>query len=97
MISPGDDLQPIVDAHVPGGSYLLLSGVHWMQSVEPKEGDSYNGETGTAMIGYRAARPVFFAKEALAGRCAGRFVALPGSSNLLWADTVIDRRAVLYI
>jgi len=63
VISPGDDLQPIVDAHVPGGSYLLLSGVQWMQSVEPKDGDSYNGETGTAMIGHPAARPVFSRKK----------------------------------
>ena len=51
MISPGDDLQPIVDAHVPGGSYLLLSDVQWMQSVEPKDGDSYTDESGTVMFG----------------------------------------------
>ncbi len=51
VISPGGDTQPIVDAHVSGTSYLLLSGVHGMQSVEPKDGDSYTGETGTLMIG----------------------------------------------
>jgi len=50
VISPGEDIQPIVDAYAPGTSYLLLSGVHRMQSIEPKDGESYTAETGTVMI-----------------------------------------------
>ena len=80
-----------------GTSYLLLSDVHGMQSVEPKDGDSYTGETGTLMIGAVRQGPFCFAKGALAGRCAARFVAPLDSAILLWAYSVIDRRAVLYI
>ena len=51
VISPGEDIQSIVDAHLPGTSYLLLTGVHRMQSVKPKDGDSFTGETGAVMSG----------------------------------------------
>jgi len=40
-----------VDTHVPGISNLLLSGVHCMQSVEPKDGDIFTGEVGAVMSG----------------------------------------------
>lgn len=51
VISPGEDIQSVVDAHVPGTSYLLLPGIHRMQSIEPKDGDSFTGETGAVMSG----------------------------------------------
>ena len=57
----------MVDEHLPETSYLLLPGVHRMQSVEPKDDDSFTGEFGAVMNGavrlglYRAA------KRALAG------------------------------
>ena len=51
VISPGENIQSVVDAHVPGTSYLLLPGIHRMQSVEPKDGDSFTGEIGAVMSG----------------------------------------------
>jgi len=51
MISPGEDIQAVVDAHLPGTSYLLLRGVHRRQSVELKDSDSFSGEAGAHMSG----------------------------------------------
>ena len=51
LIAPGDNIQSIVDAHLPGTSYLLLPGLHRMQSAEPKDGDSFTGELGAVMSG----------------------------------------------
>ncbi len=41
----------MVDAHLPGTSYLLRPGVHRLQSVQPKDGDSFTGEIGARMSG----------------------------------------------
>ena len=51
VIAPGEDIQALVDANLPGTSYLLLTGIHHLQSVEPKDGDSFTGERGAAMSG----------------------------------------------
>ena len=71
----------MVDEHLPGTSYLLLPGVHRMQSVEPKDDDSFTGEIGAVMNGavrlslfvwrkgrWRAAAPK--ASAAPTGKCA---------------------------
>ena len=51
VIAPGENIQAVVDAHLPGTSYLLLTGIHHLQSVEPKDGDSFTGERGALMSG----------------------------------------------
>lgn len=51
LISPGEDIQAVVDAHLPGTSYLLAPGVHRLQSVAPKDGDSFSGEPGAVLSG----------------------------------------------
>lgn len=43
-ISPGTEIQTVVDAHQAGTAYLLQAGVHRMQNVEPKQGDVFYGE-----------------------------------------------------
>lgn len=45
-ISPGTDIQQVVDRHSAGTAYLLKAGVHRMQSIKPKKGDAYYGELG---------------------------------------------------
>ncbi len=50
-VSPGEDIQRIVDAHPAGTTYLLESGIHRLQSVVPKSGDTFVGEEGTVMSG----------------------------------------------
>ncbi len=51
VIAPGENIQAVVNAHLPGTSYLLLTGIHHQQSVEPKDGDSFTGERVAAMSG----------------------------------------------
>ena len=51
VISPGQDIQPVVDAHLPGTSYLLRPGTHRLQSIQPKDGDSFTGQFGALMSG----------------------------------------------
>jgi hypothetical protein len=81
VIAPGEDIQAIIDAHLPGTSYLLLGGVHRQQSIEPKDGDSFIGEAGAHLSGavilgpfayldgaWRASAPRASAKPT--GKCA---------------------------
>jgi len=51
LISPGENIQSIVDENSPGTSYLLVSDVRRMQRIEPKDGDSFTGEVGAVMSG----------------------------------------------
>jgi hypothetical protein len=52
-ISPGQSIQAAVDAAPTGSAFLLKSGVHRMQTIRPKSGDSFVGETGTVLSGAR--------------------------------------------
>jgi parallel beta-helix repeat protein len=52
-ILPGQSIQTAVDAAPPGSSFLLKAGVHRLQSVQPKNGDSFVGEEGTILSGAR--------------------------------------------
>jgi len=44
QIAPGQNIQSVVDAHRAGTTYVLLSGVHRMQTVTPKSGDTFTAE-----------------------------------------------------
>ncbi|MBZ5515065.1 MAG: right-handed parallel beta-helix repeat-containing protein [Acidobacteriia bacterium] len=50
-LSPDDDLQAAVDAHAAGTSFILAPGVYRMQSVVPKNGDTFTGQTGAVLNG----------------------------------------------
>ena len=52
-ISPGEDIQAIVDANPAGSTYILKSGTHRMQEIWPKDGDTYIGEEGAVLNGAR--------------------------------------------
>jgi hypothetical protein len=50
-ISPGTNIQSVIDANPAGTTYLLLTGTHRMQTITPKTGDTYKGElSGTTKL-----------------------------------------------
>jgi len=52
-LRPGDDLQQAVDRHPPGTTFLLAAGSYRLQSVRPKEGDTFVGAAGAVLTGAR--------------------------------------------
>ncbi len=53
VIYPGTDIQAVVDAHPPGTGFVLKTGIHRMQQVDPKDGNVFTGELGTILSGAR--------------------------------------------
>lgn len=51
MLNVGDDFQAAVDAHPPGTRYVIASGLHRLQQVIPKDGDTFVGEAGAVVSG----------------------------------------------
>jgi hypothetical protein len=52
-IVPGEDIQARVNAAPPGATFLLKPGLHRMQSIVPRNGDTFTGESGTVLSGAR--------------------------------------------
>jgi hypothetical protein len=52
-IQPGQNIQMSVAAAPPGTSFLLKSGLHRMQAIQPKDGDTFRGEPGAVLSGAR--------------------------------------------
>ena len=50
-INPGEDIQAIVDAYPEGTAFIIKSGIHRMQEIWPKEGNTFWGETGAILNG----------------------------------------------
>jgi len=50
-VSPGTDLQQMVDSHPSGTTFVLETGTHRNQRVVPKNGDVFIGEPGAVMDG----------------------------------------------
>jgi len=50
-VNPGDNLQGLVNQYPPGTTFTLASGVHRLQSVVPKNNDSFNGEADAVLSG----------------------------------------------
>ena len=53
VIHPGDDIQAAVDRSPEGTTFLLKAGVHRHQSVIPKNGNTFVGESGAILCGAR--------------------------------------------
>lgn len=49
----GDDFQQAVSAHPPGTHFVIASGLHRLQQVIPKDGQTFTGEPGAVMSGAR--------------------------------------------
>ncbi|MBM3862036.1 MAG: hypothetical protein FJ395_20620 [Verrucomicrobia bacterium] len=45
-ISPGTDIQALVDKHPAGTAFVLKAGTHRLQTIRPKDGMSFYGEVG---------------------------------------------------
>lgn len=52
-ILPGQNIQAIVSATPPGTAFLLRAGVHRLQTIRPRDGDIFAGETGAVLSGAR--------------------------------------------
>ena len=50
-LSPGDDIQTAVDANPEDTQFILSAGIYRMQSIEPKNGDSFVGQEGAILNG----------------------------------------------
>lgn len=50
-VVPGTDLQGLVNSHGTGTTFFLRAGTHRRQSVSPKDGMTFIGETGAVMTG----------------------------------------------
>ncbi|MPZ99224.1 MAG: hypothetical protein GEU80_07770 [Dehalococcoidia bacterium] len=52
-VRPGDNVQSMVNSKPGGTTFYLAAGVHRMQSVAPKDGNTFIGAPGAAMRGSR--------------------------------------------
>ena len=43
-ISPGTNIQSVIDMHSAGTTYVLQAGTHREQQITPKTGDTFQGE-----------------------------------------------------
>lgn len=50
-VSPGTDIQRLVNSNPPGSTFVLKTGIHRNQRVVPKDGNTFVGEPGTIMDG----------------------------------------------
>ncbi|WP_332684197.1 right-handed parallel beta-helix repeat-containing protein [Bosea sp. (in: a-proteobacteria)] len=50
-IAPGASLSRAVEAAPPGAGFCIVSGLHRMQSAQPKDGQRFSGEPGAVLSG----------------------------------------------
>ncbi len=50
-VKPGDDLSALVERQPPGTTFLIKAGIYRLQSIRPKDGDSFVGEPGATLSG----------------------------------------------
>lgn len=56
-LNVGDNFQAVISKNPAGTQYRIASGTHRLQSVTPKNGDSYFGEVGAVMKGSKLLDP----------------------------------------
>ncbi len=100
-ISPGTNIQTVVNANVAGTKYLLMAGVHRMQTITPKAGDFFYAQPGAILNGSRlltafgTSGALFTAtgqtqQGTASGLCTvGTVCSLPED---LWVDDVLQTR-----
>lgn len=54
QISPGQDIQSVVNTHPAGTAFVLKAGTHVRQQIQPRNGDIFQGEPGTVLDGQGA-------------------------------------------
>lgn len=50
-VRPGDNIQELVAGHPAGASFSFAPGVYRLQSIQPKDGDSFTGNPGAILSG----------------------------------------------
>ena len=50
-VHPGDNIQKLVKAHPPGTSFSISPGIYRLESISPKDGDSFLGQPGAVLSG----------------------------------------------
>ena len=61
-LDPGADIQAAVDSAEPGTTFLLNPGLYRLQSVKPRDGDSFVGAVGGKVI-LSGAKTLSFQKQ----------------------------------
>ena len=51
QVHPGASIQALVAAHPPGTSFAIAPGLYQLQSIRPKDGDSFIGQQGAILSG----------------------------------------------
>jgi parallel beta-helix repeat protein len=59
VVRVGESIQAAVDAHPAGTTFVIKSGVHKRQSVSPKAGNTFVGESGAVMSGENVTEVAF--------------------------------------
>jgi parallel beta-helix repeat protein len=101
-ISPGSSIQEAVDAAEEGSVFLLESGVHRLQQIEPRSGDTFIGEQGAVVSGAKLLedfrhegdlwvhKGLTFSGEER-GRCRSEYPACQLPEDLFVDDELIQR------
>lgn len=50
-ISPGERIQAVIENHPPGTTFIIGAGIHRRQTITPRDGDSFIGESGAVLNG----------------------------------------------
>lgn len=59
VVNPGESIQTAVDRQAAGTTFLIKAGVHRRQSVRPKDGMTFVGESGAVLDGEGSAEYAF--------------------------------------
>jgi Right handed beta helix region len=51
VVHPGDNIQALVKGHPPNTSFTISPGVYRLESISPKDSDSFIGEPGAVLSG----------------------------------------------
>jgi hypothetical protein len=52
-VYPGNNIETIVNANAAGTTFVITAGTYLMQSVTPKDGDIFSGQSGAVLNGSR--------------------------------------------
>lgn len=51
VVHPGEDIQTLVSRYPPGSTFQITPGTYRLQSIRPKNGDSFIGQPGSILTG----------------------------------------------
>ncbi|MGA8184541.1 MAG: right-handed parallel beta-helix repeat-containing protein [Terriglobia bacterium] len=51
LVRPEDNIQSLVVGHPPGTTFVITPGTYRLQSIRPKDGDTFIGQKGATLVG----------------------------------------------